>query len=106
MPDPVAHIPPLTEAAREEVSLVVQQEIDRQDILARTGKFDNTHVLPGGPDLARLAVTTEEMGEVAKEVTIGIKATGYERQDNLYDELIQTAACAEAWAAAILEERG
>ena len=27
------------------------------------------------------------------------------REDELYDELIQTAAVAEAWAAAILEDR-
>jgi hypothetical protein len=105
MSDPVAHIKPLQGRVIEEVLLDVAAEIDRQDSLARAGKFDNTHILPGGPDLARLAVTTEEVGEVAKEVATGIKATGYERQSNLYEELIQTAACYTAWATAVLEER-
>ena len=58
MSDPVAHIKPLTEEAREEVSLVVQQEIDRQDVLVRTGKFHGTHILPGGPDHDRITTVS------------------------------------------------
>lgn len=112
--DPVAHIPPLTPEAREEVSLLVQTEIDRQDSLARAGKFDGTHILPSGPDPERMVVLTEEVFEallitslerVNQLLNSGILAEGYERQEGLYDELIQTAACAEAWAAAILEDR-
>ncbi len=68
MTDPVAHIPPLTQAARIEVSLEVQEEIDRQDVLARTGKFHGTHILPGGPDHDRLGVLAEEAGEVARAI--------------------------------------
>lgn len=114
MSDPVAHIPPLTPEAREEVSLLVQTEIDRQDSLARAGKFDGTHILPSGPDPERMVVLTEEVFEallitslerVNQLLNSGILAEGYERQEGLYDELIQTAACAEAWAAAILEDR-
>ncbi len=63
MPDPVAHIPPLTQVTRDEVSLTVQIEIDRQDVLARTGKFHGTHILPGGPDHDRISVLGEHVGE-------------------------------------------
>ena len=114
MADPVAHIPPLTQAAREEVSLVVQQEIDLQDIHARNGKFGGTHILPGGPDPERMVVLTEEAFEallitalerVNQAVNTGIGPNGYQRTDDLYDELIQVGAVAEAWAAAILEGR-
>ena len=104
MPDPVAHIPPLKQAERDEVSLTVQIEIDRQDVLARTGKFHGTHILPGGPDHARASVLGEEVGEVHKALN-EIKFGQSTREGELYDELIQTAACAEAWAAAILEGR-
>ena len=104
MTDPVAHIPPLTREAREEVSLVVQQEIDRQDVWARTGRFHGTHILPGGPDHDRMPILGEEVGEVNKALN-EIKFGQATREDELYDELIQTAACAEAWAAAILEGR-
>ncbi len=103
MTDPVAHIPPLTQTARIEVSLQVQQEIDNQDDMARAGRFHGTHILPGGPDHDRLGVLAEEAGEVAKALN-EIKF-GQATRDDLYDELIQTAACAEAWAAAILEGR-
>jgi len=94
---------------------VVQQEIDRQDVLARTGKFGGTHILPGGPDPERMVVLAEEAFEallitalerVNQSVNTGIGPDSYQRTNDLYDELIQTAAVAEAWAAAILERRG
>ncbi len=106
MSDPVAHIPPLTSESREEVSLVVQAEIDRVDVLARDpiGPFHGTHIMPGGPDHDRMVVLGEEVGEVntaLKEIKYGIAT----REDDLYVELIQTAATAQAWASAILEDR-
>ena len=103
MVDPVAHIPPLTMEARLKVSLVVQEEIDSQDDMARAGRFHGTHILPGGPDVDRLGVLIEEAGEVARALN-EIKF-GQANRDDLYNELIQTAACAEAWATAIAEGR-
>ena len=104
MKDPVAHIPPLTRVAREKVSAMVQAEIERQDDLARAGKFHGTHIMPGGPDHDRVSVLGEEVGEVSKALN-EIKFGQADREHDLYDELIQTAAVAEAWATAILEGR-
>ena len=106
MSDPVAHILPLTIEAREEVSLLVQAEIDRVDDLARDpeGPFHGTHIMPEGPDHDRMLVLGEEVGEVntaLKEIIYKIAT----REEDLYVELIQTAATAQAWAAAILEGR-
>lgn len=106
MSDPVANIPALTARARRDVSLAVQDEIDRVDRLARdpNGPFHGTHLIPGGPDHDRMYVLGEEVGEVntaLKEIKYGIAT----REEDLYVELIQTAATAEAWAAAILEGR-
>ena len=102
--DAVPHISPLTRVTREKVSAMVQAEIDRQDDLARAGKFHGTHILPGGPDHDRSDVLGEEMGEVHKALN-EIKFGQATREGDLYVELIQTAACAEAWASAILEGR-
>ena len=85
---------------------MVQAEIDRVDVLARdpNGPFHGTHIIPGGPDHDRIVVLGEEVGEVntaLKEIHYGMMT----REEDLYVELIQTAATAEAWAAAILEGR-
>ena len=104
MSDAVPHIPPLTAESREEVSLVVQAEIDNQDRQAREGRFHGTHIMPGGPDHDRMNVLGAELGEVhlaLKEINYGIAI----REEDLYEELIQVGAVAEAWAAAILEGR-
>lgn len=102
IPDPVAHIKPLQVGVIEEVLAAVMEECLQQDVLAREGKFGGTHVLPGGPNDARLRVLTEEVGEVARELneTDQGKAT----PGQLLKELIQTAACAVSFAAAIKEE--
>ncbi len=80
-------------------------ECMRQDALARMGRFNGTHILPSGPDAARLAVTAEEFGEVAKEVTDAMmgKKTGY--KDDLVKELLQLAACCVVWATCAEHER-
>ena len=99
--DPVAHIPPFLLDNLEGVAADAVREVQRQDDLARAGKFGGTHILPGGPNDARLRVLVEEVGEVAKElneIDMGNASPG-----QLYDELVQTAACAIAWGAAILE---
>ncbi len=102
MSDPVAHIKPLQGVMIEGVLADVAAEIDRQDNLARTGRFGGTHILPGGPDADRSLVLVEEVGEVAKELNEARAGQG--TPGKLYDELVQTAACAVAWAAAHLEE--
>ena len=80
-------------------------EIKRQDALARRGKFGGTHILPSGPNHARLAVLMEEVGEVAHELNEALSSErldgSYPSKDNLVTELIQVAACAVAWASAL-----
>lgn len=105
MSDPVAHIAPLNRESIDGASDGVVVEVWRQDDLARLGKFDGTHVMPGGTDLQRLAVLAEEFGEVSIEVCKGIKVNAQERRPGLRDELIQTAAVCLAWIAAIDEGR-
>ncbi len=102
MSDPVAHIKPLRVSTIKEVLSDVAFEIQRQDDLARAGKFGATHILPGGPDADRLAIIVEEVGEVAKE--LNEERAGKGLPGKLYEELVQTAACAVAWGAAHLEE--
>ncbi len=99
--DRVPHIPPLNLWIIEGVVADVVREIARQDDLARDGKFGDTHILPGGPNADRLIVLVEEVGEVAKELNEARAGQGI--SGKLYEELVQTAACAVAWASAHLE---
>ena len=102
----VAVVPPF---GPESIRLALDDariEILRQDRLAREGKFGGTHIMPGGTDLERLAVLAEEMGEVSIEVCKGIELAGQVRRPGLREELIQVAAVALAWVAAIDEGRG
>lgn len=104
--DPVAHIPPLTKAAIQDALQDVFLEVETQDDYAREGRFKGVHIMPGGTDLERLAVLAEEFGEVSYEVCTGVHGAGYQRREALlYKEVIQVAAVATAWAAAILEGR-
>ncbi len=105
MIDPVAHIPPLPPLIVEGVADDARREVLRQDKLARQGRFGGTHVMPGGPDDARLTVLVEEVGEVAEWVNEERQAPGELSSGALYEELIQVAACAIAWATAVLEDR-
>lgn len=106
MNDAVPHVPPLSEDAIDNATFDIVTEVRHQDVLARSGKFGGTHVMPGGTDLERLAVLAEEFGEASIEVCKGIVKDGYERRENLlYGELVQVAAVSLAWAAAILEGR-
>ena len=102
--DPVAHIRPLELTTLDDVTRLVLREIQHADELARAGKFGGTHVIPGGPDSERLPKLVEEVGEVAtamNEIGFGNGT----REVDLLDELIDTAALATGWAAAILERR-
>ena|SRR3990167_8671199 len=95
----VENVSALSYAAVEQVAAAVKREIWRQDSLARAGKFGGTHILPSGPDHARLAVVMEEVGEVAREINETLM--GRENPGALSKELIQVAACCVAWAAAL-----
>jgi hypothetical protein len=77
----------------------VRVEVLNQDTLARSGRFGGTHILPSGPNVARLAVLAEEFGEVSREVTEELMGSGVTK--NLIKELIQTAAVCTAWATAL-----
>ena len=100
--DPVAHIKPLRGNTITDVLDDVAAEIQRQDDLARAGKFGGMHIIPDGPDSARLTILVEEVGEVATELN-KIRA-GQKTPGKKYEELVQTAACAVAWAVAHLEK--
>lgn len=103
MSDPVAHIPPLEKESLKTSADWVIHEVERQDNLARAGKFGGTHILPGGPNADRLGVLVEEVGEVAE--ALNELRMGRGSINDLEDELRQTAACALAWMAAIYEGR-
>lgn len=101
----VEHVPKLSAEILKHVMVRVVQEVSRQDELARAHKFGGTHILPGGPDHARLGVLGEEFGEVCRVLNEAVIQPHPSYRENLYKELIQTAACAVAWAVAIDEGR-
>ena len=103
--DPVAHVAPLPTRGIAEAASEATWEVHRQDDLARAGRFDGTHVMPGGSDLQRLAVLAEEFGEVSIEVCKGIMPGEQVRSVGLREELIRVAAVAIAWVAAIDDKR-
>lgn len=105
MKDPVARIPPLNRQSIDGAADSAVVEVWRQDELARQGRFGGTHVMPGGTDLQRLAVLAEEFGEMSIEVCKAITVDGQVRRPGLRDELVQVAAVALAWIAAIDEGR-
>lgn len=72
------------------VMLDVREEIERQKRLAAEGRFPWAMSDPAAPAEHRVCVLTEEIGEVAEAVLRGLPG--------LYDELIQVAASAIAWA--------
>lgn len=90
----------------------IRNERARQEALQRAGKFPHTCADPAATNLYRLAVMSEEVGEVAHEVVdredLAVKyarepGTDWplERQQainaRLYEELVQVAAVAVAW---------
>lgn len=91
VPADMIHIAPLVNAER-----------DRQEKLAESGKFPCTCADPEMPFDERLAVLTEEVGEVASAYQ-SFKAG---KPDNLADELTQVAAVCVAWLESIGWSRG
>jgi NTP pyrophosphatase (non-canonical NTP hydrolase) len=82
---------------RENVFNLIGHERERQQALQRSGRFPWTCATPTVRNDSKLAVLTEEVGEVAREVNeenIGLKPLDLEK---LRSELIQTAACCVAW---------
>lgn len=90
----------LEDRVRESVLADVRAERARQDHLCEDPvnrsfgwrKFNESE----SEDLYKLAVLTEEVGEVGTEILRG--------QINIYKELIQVAATAVAWAEALEQE--
>jgi hypothetical protein len=65
----------------------------RQDKLKAEGRFPYTAADPGCPDLERLAMLTEEVGEVGRALCAG----PHDGPQDLYKELTQVAAICLAW---------
>lgn len=87
------------------IAIEACREIDVQDFAARGGKFGGTHVLVSGPHHARLGILVEEVGEVSRELNEALIKWDLPDEKALRAELIQVAACAIAWAAAIDTDR-
>lgn len=73
------------------INVLISQERERQETLKAAGKFAKT-CADAMDDGIRLAVLTEEVGELAHEINEG-RATGLEAQK----ELIQVGAVVLAW---------
>jgi hypothetical protein len=101
----VENVAPLTENALMHVAADAVEEVHRQDALARQGRFGGTHILPSGPHEWRQSVLVEEVGEIARELNEGVMRPEGVDVGKLRKELIQTAACAIAWAASLDEGR-
>lgn len=78
-------------AARTDVLAAVAAERHRQ----HTQHGDNTPDSPRLDDLHRLAILTEEVGEVARLLTPDHWSSN--RDESLFAELVQVAAVALAW---------
>lgn len=77
-----------------QVMVSVLMERQRQSILYSSGRFDFTCADPRISPLRKLAVLTEEIGEVSKECN-ELHQPG--ARDRLRTELVQVAAVALAW---------
>lgn len=79
----------------------VAYERNRQELLKAQGRFQFTCADDGMTNFERLAVLTEEIGEVAKEALtlpgIRLARDTLGSLSSLREELIQVAAIATAW---------
>lgn len=80
----------------------VHQERRRQERLFKEGEHSKT--IQMCCNLERLAILTEETGEVAKEVCETIQPSGGSKA-HLREELVQVAATAAAWIEALDSEK-
>lgn len=91
---------------RSLIMSAIHAERMRQERLKAAGKFVFSCADAGISDLGRLAVLTEEVGEVAHELNEQIgkparRQAHFDSQARLRDELIQVAAVCVAWLEAI-----
>lgn len=82
----------LYDKACESVTWQIQKELQRQIKLQQEGRFPYVAYDLDCPDVTRLAMLTEEVGEVAR----AMQEVDFE---NLKDELVQIASIAVSWAA-------
>jgi hypothetical protein len=108
----------LDETHRSAILLAVSSEQDRQEALLAGGKFPWASSTVGRPHAEKLAVLSEEVGEVAKEVVEHLITYGKytaERREmpphrvehyrrRIREELVQVAAVAVGWIEALDEE--
>jgi hypothetical protein len=83
---------------RQAIMEDILDERGRQEALVRDGELPFTCADPKVPELRKLPVLMEEVGEVAAE----LQGDATERE-RLYNELIQVAAVAVAWAESLKE---
>ena len=94
------------EAACNALSAVFAERL-RQEDLRDAGRFAWTCSDPTQLDSEKLAILTEEVGEVAREICEMITTRDFEKvikpesYRNLRNELVQVAACAVAWVEAL-----
>ena len=80
-------------------------ERSRQDNLQKQGRFPWTCADIEVPDANKLAILTEEVGEVAREISESfVWPEDPERRERLRTELIQVAAVAVGWAEGLDEQ--
>lgn len=91
-----AEAKPVTSGATAVAMHKVSLERERQESLKKVGKIPFTCADDGVDAGRRLAVLTEEVGEVAREICDG-NTTTLETQHKLKTELVQVAAVAVAW---------
>jgi NTP pyrophosphatase (non-canonical NTP hydrolase) len=84
----------------------IRAERLRQETLREGGKFPWTCADPTVVPHAKLAVLAEEFGEVSRHVTEYLIDQSRLNQDELYQELVEVAACCAAWCEAISIGRG
>ncbi len=91
------------------ISLTVAGDIS-QELARQYYRHPDDHIgLPHWRPSERLAILTEEVGEVAGEVTIALAPVKRpeirdRQREALREELVQVAACAIAWIQALDEE--
>lgn len=88
----------------DEILSDVVEELKRQDLLKKSGKFAHTCADLEMTHLERLAVLAEEFGEVAHEINEGIGGRPIDEK-KLRTELVQVAAVAVACIEAIDKSR-
>lgn len=88
----------MVDGVRDRVLQRIRRERGRQEELRRSGRFTHTAATPGITPADRLAILTEEVGEVAGEV-LGFSGLASDRGngDRLRKEVLHVAAAAVAW---------